>query len=96
MSRATEKLLDLLLGPSQWEWTMPSSTSISYKKIVNATEEMLIEPDTEHGPVLRIMSKDEHGVVLHERRFNLAAVDEQIGKLIQMRDAMAKLKGTTE
>jgi hypothetical protein len=63
------------------------------EKIVNATEGMSIIPDTEHGPMLEISSKDEHGTVIHRTRMNLAAVDDLIGKLIKMRDHMAQMKG---
>lgn len=91
MSRATERLIDLLFNGPAWQ-SWPAMTTMTFKKI-NATEEMLIEPDTEHGPMLRVQTKNENGEVVHARTFNLPALDEHIGKLIEMRDALARLKG---
>lgn len=87
MSRATERLLDLLREP---QWVTPSwSTTVT---VENATEEMVIIPETENGPMLRITAKTKDGNVLHTREMNLAAVDGTIGRLIKMRDLMATMK----
>jgi hypothetical protein len=67
--------------------------TVREEKIVNATEEMSIIPDTEHGPMLEIGSRDESGMVIYRQRMNLATVDDLIGKLIKMRDHMAQMKG---
>jgi hypothetical protein len=61
--------------------------------IISAKEEISIIPETEHGPMLQIISKDGNGIVIHLTRMNLAAVDQRIGELIKMRDHMAQMKG---
>jgi len=81
-------LLDLLREPS---WSASEWRTITYEA-VNALEEMAIIPETEHGPMLEISSRDKDGKVLHRRRMNLAAVDDLIGKLIKMRDLMAPMQ----
>jgi hypothetical protein len=60
--------------------------------IISAEEEISIIPETEHGPMLQIASKDENGVVIHLTRMNLAAVDQRISELIKMRDHMVQMK----
>jgi hypothetical protein len=85
-------LLDLL---KESAWTAPTWRTIR-QEIVDPTEEMSIIPETEHGPMLEITSKDKDGTVVHRRRMNLAAVDDEIGKLIKMRDHMAAMKGSGE
>lgn len=87
MSRATEKLLDLL---REGQWTTPSwSTTVTVEGV---TDEMTIIPETENGPMLRIAAKSKDGSVIHTREMNIAAVDGMIGKLIKMRDLMATMK----
>jgi hypothetical protein len=86
MSRVTEKFLDLL-SQSEWSsWSMPT-------KKIDINEQMAIVPDTEHGPMLEISASNGQGLVLYQRCLNLAAVDDEIGKLIKMRDHMAQMKG---
>jgi hypothetical protein len=90
MSKLTEKLLDLV--GSESEWSMPS-LAYSLEKLTDATQEMVIIPETPNGPMLEISTKSAQGTTLHKLRLNLPAVDELIGKLIKMRDYMARMKG---
>jgi Mg/Co/Ni transporter MgtE len=88
MSRVTEKFLDLL---HEQQLSAPSWT-VATIRIDDVVDEMTIIPEGEHGPMLRIAAKTKDGSVLHTREMNLSAVDGMIGKLIKMRDLMAKLK----
>ena len=81
-------LLDLLRDS---QWTTPTWT-VREEKIINAIDEMSIIPDTEHGPMLEIATKNQQGVTIYKRRLNLEAVDGEIGKLIRMRDLMEPMR----
>jgi hypothetical protein len=59
---------------------------------MKVSEEMVIVPDTAHGPMLELRMKDEDGDTVFKQRLNLGAVDELIGRLIKMRDHMAQMK----
>jgi len=73
------------------QWTTPYVTRKLVK--MEVTDELSIVPDTPNGPMLQIVIKDTDGDVVFKQRYNLAAVDELIGKLIKMRDHMAQMKG---
>ena len=89
----SDRLLDLLREP---QWTIPVPTVTKKLVKMSSTEEMVIVPETPHGPMLEIASKDESGDTVFKQRLNLAAVDDLIGRLIKMRDLMAQMKGDKE
>lgn len=76
---SVDKLLDWITAPP----TQVITTT------VNATEEMSIVPGDD--PELKIEYKAEGRTLLLAQR-NLAALDDYIGRLIKMRDALEKLK----
>ncbi len=95
MSRGTDLLLKLL----DQQWSTPSWPTVPQSETLEAAEEeMVIMPDTEHGPMLRITQKGKgkDSTAVFVRKLNLAAVDDLIGKLIKTRDHMATMKGNDD
>lgn len=89
---AIDRLLDMVTRDSLW-WSTSIPTTTLAK--IETTEEMRILPDTANGPMLEIAQKNAQGVVVAAYRYNLPAVDELIGKLIKMRDHMARMTDST-
>lgn len=87
---AMDRLFEMMTRDSLWTTTAPTTT-VRYEKIEHI-EQLSIIPDTEHGPMLEIASKNKEGITLYAQRLNLAAVDDLIGRLIKMRDHMAQMK----
>lgn len=91
MSRAMDRLLDMFREP-QWSW--PAPTMVREEVVPGCGFKMLIDAEAEDGPLLLIVSRTTDGTVTHTQRFNLAGLDEHIGRLIEMRDKLAKLGET--